>query len=353
MSNTSGHNRSNHDAIEAELRGLKDLLGVAQVVVSSLDLDEVLQNILASAMGVMDMPAGSIALYDVVTSSLELHAHYGLSETFVALECWQVKEGGLTHRILDEGGLFVVEDTASASFFNNPLAMAEGIRSLIAVPLKMQNNIIGILYLDDFQPRRFSESRLSLLSILSSFAAMSIDNARLHKQTRRLACTDGLTGLYNHRQFQLMFRDELRRSVRMEKPLSLIMFDIDDFKQFNDRYGHPTGDKVLWMVASALRESLRGYDLTFRYGGEEFIAILPETDLDKALVAAERTRAAIERETARHLTGIATRGVTASVGVATFPRDGDGEELLNVVDQLLYRAKAFGKNRVYHREEGN
>lgn len=332
---------------DEELQCLREILTVAQVVVSSLDLDEVLQNILCSAMGIMDMPAGSIALYDEEASRLELHAHVGLSEAFVAKSRWLVKPGGLTHRILLEGELFIVEDTQEATFFNNPLAIDEGIRSLLAVPLKIQDKMVGILYLDDFAPRNFSPLRLHMLSILGSFATMSIDNARLHEKTRLLACTDGLTGLYNHRQFILMFGEESSRAARYSKPLSLVMLDVDDFKKFNDTYGHPVGDKVLAAVARTLRESLRGCDHSFRYGGEEFVAILPETGLDQALIVAERIREMVFAESSRTLAGIAPQGVTVSVGVATCPRDGQGEKLLKAVDDQLYRAKREGKNRVY------
>lgn len=338
--------------LEEELRELRSILSVAQVVVSSLELDEVLDNILGSAMAIMEMPAGSIALYDEDRSELELHAHAGLSETFVAKERWKVKPGGLTHHILEEGELFIVEDTAEADFFNNPLALAEGLRSLIAVPLKIQNKIVGVLYVDDFKPRTFPEQRLRPLSILASFASMSIDNARLHERTRQLACTDGLTGLYNHRQFKQIFREEMARTVRYEKPLSLVMFDVDDFKKFNDTYGHPNGDKVLVDVAQILQHALRECDLVFRYGGEEFIAILPETGIEEALVAAERARREIQDRTPDSLGSIAGHGVTVSAGVAAYPRDGgDLDTLLKATDDLLYMAKKHGKNKVYHLPE--
>lgn len=335
--------------IEEELRELKDILTVAQVVVSSIELDEVLQNILLSALAIMEIPAGSIALYDEGTSRLELHAHAGLSDEFISKERWLVKEGGLTHRILDEGELFVVEDTQDADFFNNPLALEEGIRSLIAVPLKIQNKIVGILYVDDFEPRVFPESRLRLLSILGSFASMSIDNARLHEETQKLACTDGLTGLYNHRQFKLMLKEELARASRYEKKLSLMMFDIDDFKKFNDTYGHPNGDKVLMAISEILDRTLRESDVSFRYGGEEFIVMLPETGITPALNVAKRIADLIRTETPRYLRGICAHGVTISAGVATYPRDGNDEsDLIKVVDDMLYRAKELGKDRVCH-----
>jgi len=335
--------------LEKELRGLKNILSVAQVVVSSLDLEEVLDNILGSAMAVMEMPAGSIALYNPNSNTLSLKVHHGLSEAFTSRNRWRVGEGGLTATILHQGSAFAVEDTEAATFFNNPLALAEGIRSLIAVPLKIQNKVIGILYVDDFKSRRFDEVDLRLLSILGSFAAMSIDNARLHEKTRRLASTDGLTGLYNHRQFKRLFSEELLRARRYRKPLGLVMLDVDDFKHFNDTYGHPVGDKVLVAVAEILTETLRDCDFIFRYGGEEFIALLPESDKEASLAAAERCRAGIERESARYLGGASAGGVTVSIGVATFPRDGETfDGLLKVVDDLLYAAKKQGKNKIYH-----
>jgi len=336
-----------------EVRGLKDILSVAQVVVSSLDLDEVLQNILHSAMAITDTPAGTIALYDDSLSQLHLHAHSGLSEKFISHNRWSVKPGGLTHEILDRGEIFVVEDTEQAEFFKNPLAVEEGIRSLIAVPLKFQDKIVGVLYVDDFKPRKFTTKRLELVSVLASFATMSIDNARMHEQTKAMACTDGLTGLYNHRQFKKIFVEEVGRARRYKNSLSIILFDVDDFKKFNDTYGHPNGDIVLQETARLLRELLRDCDLIFRYGGEEFVALLPETKISEALLVAERIRIFIETESKTFLRRITrTHGVTVSVGVASFPADGDEtNSLLKTVDDLMYRAKREGKNKVYCSEK--
>jgi diguanylate cyclase (GGDEF)-like protein len=348
--NDQNLNNSNDALLLEEVRGLKDILQVAQVVVSSLDLDEVLQNILHSAMAIMDIPAGSIALYDDELSHLELRAHAGLSDQFIVQSRWVVKKGGLTHEILEGGELFIVEDTEKTDFFNNPLAIKEGIRSLIAVPLKFHNKIVGVLYVDDFKPRQYPKERLNLLSILASFATMSIDNARMHQRTMALACTDGLTGLYNHRQFKKMFVEEIARANRYKNQLSIILFDVDNFKQFNDTYGHPNGDIVLQEMACLLRELLRDCDLIFRYGGEEFVALLPETNLKEALLVAERIRIFVETESKRFLKLITkTHGVTVSIGVASYPKDGaEPQVLLKTVDDLMYQAKREGKNKVYH-----
>ena len=147
-----------------------------------------------------------------------------------------------------------------------------------------------------------------------------------------------------------MLYEVITRSRRYGKPLSLLMFDVDDFKNFNDTYGHFKGDKALIAVAGILRESMRECDMLFRYGGEEFIVILPETDIHLALNAAERARQAIERKSAEYLKGLSS-GVTVSVGVASYPRDGqDRDSLLHVVDAQLYKAKRGGKNRTYYRK---
>jgi diguanylate cyclase (GGDEF)-like protein len=151
-----------------------------------------------------------------------------------------------------------------------------------------------------------------------------------------------------------MFHEEVVRSARYDKQLSIILFDVDNFKKFNDTYGHPNGDIVLQGLASLLRELLRGCDTIFRYGGEEFVALLPETAFQEALLVAERIRIFIETESPRFLDRITgSHGVTVSVGVATFPHDGNSDTaLLKTVDDLMYVAKRKGKNMVHYRERG-
>jgi len=342
---------SKMEALESQVRGLKDLIEVAKAVVSTLDLDTVLQAILTSAMGFAETPAGSVALYYDSKRELSLHAHAGLTSAFVKTERWTVTPGGLTEQVLKAGEIFFIEDTETTSFFNNPIALNEGIRSLVCVPLVFQSRIMGILYLDDFVPRQFDREKLNLLAILASFAAMAIHNATLHKRTKLMAITDSLTGLHNHRYFKQYFRQEMARAKRYHKPFSIIMMDVDDFKSFNDSFGHANGDNMLRVLGGVLMDTVRGVDVAFRYGGEEFIVLLPETRLEKAILAAERLRAAIQTGTAGKMSGPAGAGVTVSIGVASYPENADKtDELFNIVDSLLYRAKRCGKNKVYHQE---
>jgi len=166
-------------------------------------------------------------------------------------------------------------------------------------------------------------------------------NARLE----RLAVTDGLTGVYNHRRFQEGLAAELLRSTRTGRPVSVLMADVDLFKKVNDAMGHPAGDELLRRLAQVLNSALRGTDLLARYGGEEFAALLPETSKTVAGQVAERMRAAVEAEL--NVDGRWTQKITISVGVATYPDDGKtGEQALIAADEALYVAKHQGRNRV-------
>ncbi len=336
-------------SLQHQIDALRDLIEVARTVVSTLDLDTLLQSIMVSAMHYSDTPAGSVALYDSKKQELSLHAHRGLSAEFVTVERWGVSSGGLTEQILNSGEIFIVSDTENSPFFHNPVAVKEGIRSLICIPLVFQDDIVGILYLDDFIPRDFDRGSLELLSILASFAALAIHNARLHNKTKLMAITDYLTGLYNHRYFQQILTQELGRARRYDKMLSLVILDIDNFKSFNDSFGHAVGDKVLVAMGDIISRFLRKIDYAFRYGGEEFVILLPETSLENAVLAAERLRTKIAEEAVISVPEAGGNSITVSAGVACYPENGTSrEDLFSLMDSYLYKAKSMGKNRVCH-----
>jgi len=340
---------STSEDLRKQIDALRDLIEVAKTVVSTLDLDTLLQAIMVSAMQYAETPAGSVALYDTRNKELSLHVHRGLSSEFIQVERWNVTPGGLTEQILNSGETIIVSDTHNSSFFHNPLAVQEGIRSLICVPLVFQDEIVGILYLDDFVPRNFDRDRLELLAILASFAALAIHNARLHNKTKLMAITDYLTGLHNHRYFQQIFNQELGRARRYQKVMSLIILDVDNFKSFNDRFGHAIGDKVLIAIGDIISRSLRKVDFAFRYGGEEFVIILPETSLEHAVLTADRLRERIAQEAGPSVEEAEGICITVSAGVASYPDDGTNrEDLFALMDNYLYKAKSIGKNVVCH-----
>jgi diguanylate cyclase (GGDEF)-like protein len=195
--------------------------------------------------------------------------------------------------------------------------------------------------------RPFDRTEAELLEYLAGQAVVSIENANLHETVERQAVTDELTGLANVRAFWTILERELERSRRFGSSLGLVMIDIDDFKQVNDRYGHQQGDEVLAHVADVLRRLSRDIDTPARYGGEELAVILPETDLDGATLLAERMREAVEAMQVPAARGGGVLRVTASFGVAAALHAGiEGEALVAAADAALYRAKRAGKNRV-------
>jgi diguanylate cyclase (GGDEF)-like protein len=185
---------------------------------------------------------------------------------------------------------------------------------------------------------------MATLEILVNQATAQLSNAILHEKVQRVAITDGLTGLYNHRYFQERLSHELKRALRQEQPVSLLLLDIDHFKKVNDDYGHPFGDEVLKRISRELSNVARDIDLVARYGGEEFVVILGNAGRRDCKKVAERIRKKVEAlsfdcegETVK---------TTVSLGGATFPEDGKTkEELIRHADQALYHSKHAGRNR--------
>ena len=247
--------------------------------------------------------------------------------------------------------------------------------SALVVPLVVKARAEGYVAVHTAMPREFAESETEVVQIVANQAAVALENADLYKRIERLAITDGLTGLYNHRHFYERLHQECARAQRYNLPLSLLMLDIDDFKKFNDEYGHPLGDQVLRDVADMLQKDVRrNVDIPARYGGEEFVVILPHTaaagaevvgerllrhlsDLEApaslppagagAGVVAERIRHDIEDTLFPGLGGRRGTHMTVSLGVAAFSAQAlTAADLVHNADQAMYMAKRKGKNRV-------
>jgi diguanylate cyclase (GGDEF)-like protein len=208
---------------------------------------------------------------------------------------------------------------------------------------------------DDFISKPFN--KLELLARVKSLLRIKFLNEELKEKVvqlemakeklRQLAITDGLTGLYNYRFFREQLLHELDRARRHNLNVSLVMTDIDYFKHYNDKHGHPAGDVVLRTIATLLRENIRKIDIAARYGGEEFALILVETDKASAKIAAEKIRKIAEDYPFMYAEQQPGGRLTLSMGVATFPEDGDDfESLVSTADKRLYRAKQLGRNRV-------
>jgi two-component system, cell cycle response regulator len=212
------------------------------------------------------------------------------------------------------------------------------------VPLVWQDRGVGALVLAGQRGDFLPAGVLDMLKVIADHAAIAVANAQMYEHMERMATTDGLTGLTNHRTFQEMFDGHIARAERYSRKLSVILTDIDHFKSINDTYGHPVGDKVLKRVAAILQQQARRTDVVARYGGEEFAVLMEETDRSGARIIAERIRKAIEAETFHADSG--SFKATVSLGIATFPEDaGVKAKLTEAADQALYAAKREGRNR--------
>ena len=243
------------------------------------------------------------------------------------------------------GGRLVVDGKEIASE-GDP---GDGERSLV-IPLGNEGRESGILYLTP-KGNDFSDEARELAHWLGSQASVALENARLHRLVERQANTDGLTELPNRRHFEEALEGEISRAERFGGSLALILADLDDFKQVNDRYGHQAGDDVLQTFADILRATVREIDLPSRYGGEEFAVLLPQTDLEGAQRLAERLcKALAARPMPAHPGSLVA--VTASFGVAAFPDSPTPAALFAAADEALYRAKRAGKNCVVVADAG-
>jgi diguanylate cyclase (GGDEF)-like protein len=211
-----------------------------------------------------------------------------------------------------------------------------------------EGKIIGLLNAESPEVNAFGERDERVFSILAASTALALVNADLHKRMEKLTVEDELTGLYNFRYFRARLEDEKRRAVRYGQPLSLIMVDIDWFKQLNDCFGHEIGNSALRRLGTVIESCVRDVDILARYGGEEFMIILPQTGGAEAFTIGERIRRAVEEtDFSPEPNGRPIR-LTVSVGVSCFPENGLPEEnLVEAVDRALYQAKGSGKNTVW------
>jgi diguanylate cyclase (GGDEF)-like protein len=234
-------------------------------------------------------------------------------------------------------------DVSKAPVFDRATRL-RGLGSLKVIPLRTAQQVLGTVVLGAARSGAYGRDAVRQLEVVAMQAADSIYRARLFEQTERLATTDGLTGLTNHRAFQGRLDEHLAQAQRYGKKLSLILCDIDHFKAVNDVHGHPTGDLVLKGVARTLAKEARSTDVVARYGGEEFAVVMPETDAEGALAIAERIRDRVGRLALDSEKGQVR--VTMSLGIATFPDDaGRKADLVERADGCLYHAKRSGRNR--------
>jgi two-component system cell cycle response regulator len=331
--------QDSRDELKRNLTRLGDTLS------STHDLKKMLAVILETAMVTIRAEAGALMLFSGSRDELYLKVGRGLDGRLSSASVRVSVGEGVAGRVAQTGegvhGHVGPDGTDELK-----LAKSEPrADSVIAVPLKSQGRVIGVLNLyDRVDADEFDDNDLATIRSFANQATVAIDNVLLHQEAQRLSITDGLTGLWNYRYFQMNFDKEIERASRFQRPLALLIFDLDKFKQVNDVYGHQRGDSVLIELATRVKGAIREVDTLARYGGEEFVLILPETDLDGATLAAGKICEIVRQRSFGSANEVPIK-VTVSVGIAVYPEHGrSGASLVGSADAALYAAKEAGRD---------
>jgi diguanylate cyclase (GGDEF)-like protein len=299
------------------------------------------------AAELMQAERGSLLVVDTLTGKLKIKAAVGAVRDIAEAS----EPGGRVARtILERGAPMVVADVSKTGLPANVSERHYKTDSFLSAPITLGGRNIAIInFTDKATGAPFDRADLDLLQEISPQIAVAVDRALLKEKAgefQQLSVTDALTGLLNRRYIEERLVEEVKRSNRHGYPMSFILLDVDNFKSYNDTYGHPAGDEALKIVAAILRDTLRGADVAARFGGEEFSILLPQTTIDEAVAIAERIRANVEAAK------FPCRKVTVSLGVATCTSElctTDG--IVNAADKALYAAKHAGRNNVRVAEE--
>jgi diguanylate cyclase (GGDEF)-like protein len=313
---------------------------------------KLLRMLLDKSAELLKAEQGSLLLLDHETDALLLEAKMGISEGVT--EKLRIGRGeGIAGKVVELGEPLLVENLENDPRIKQKNRQHYKTRSFVSVPLKIEDRIIGVLnFSDKTSGEAFNEEDLNLVQSFASQAAIVMERNGFYKKTeelKKLTITDHLTGLLNRRYLHERLKDEIARSRRHGHHLCLLMLDLDGFKIFNDRFGHLFGDQILVGIAETLLNTVRSMDVVARYGGDEFMIILPETVEPLAVEIAERLRNTVSHQgmPPQEAADMGLPLLSASIGIACYPEHGETVELLiENVDKTLYRAKNMGKNRI-------
>jgi diguanylate cyclase (GGDEF)-like protein len=328
---------------------LEDLLVFHQLtrsLTSSFELDTILRTILEHMEQTVDADLWTLLMLDETAQEL----HYALASggEHAALRDLRVKMGeGVAGWVAQHGETLIVPEAVDDPRLNQEQTGApRKVRSVIAMPLRGRKGTYGVIEIFNPRPGQMTDYTIAFLHILADHAAIAIENARHVTRIQQLTITDDTTGLYNVRHLYDVLSRELARSSELGQPVSLAFLDLDRFKLVNDAHGHLVGSELLARAGQRLRELSRKQDLCFRYGGDEFVILMPGTGMKAALVQAAEMHGAL-METHFPMKNGLTLQVSASVGLATAPVDGATvHAVIGAADTRMYAVKNNGRGRV-------
>jgi len=321
---------------------------IGQALTSTFDMNEVISLIMKNMTKLFELENWSLLLVDNVSG--ELYFEVAIDNENKNINGLRFKsEEGIAGWVLKEKKTLIIEDVSQDDRFTGHVDKLTSFKtkSIVAVPLNFRDKTIGVLELVNCKdPKQIKGTQLKLLTLLADFAAIAISNARHYQYINQLTITDDLTGLHNARHLHYILDEEIPRSVKNKQPLTLIFIDIDHLKQINDAHGHLAGSEVISEFGQAIKSILRPGDFGARYGGDEFVVILPETSKTKAIEIANLLRNHINE---KHFLGSMHLDlrITASFGVATYPEDaGSKDAIIKMADDMMYNVKQSTRNGI-------
>ncbi|MGB3341553.1 MAG: GAF domain-containing protein [bacterium] len=327
LNNTELYKKITREAQEMAL-----LYEISQSFMSTLDFDKLLTNILQRLKDTLGYLNLAIMLVDEEKQELFVRSYINYPEYTKKMR-FKIGRDGITGHVAQTKKMYYSPDLSKDPHY---IVGAEKAKSELCFPLMLGEKVIGVLDVESPELNGFTEDDMRLVSAASAQIAVALYNAQLFEQTKALSLTDPLTALPNRRSFDMFIDAEIRRAGRYHRSFSVLMIDFDNFKKYNDAFGHPAGDKILRKYSNLMKSAIRDVDLLGRHGGDEFIAVLPETDSTFALEVAERMRKTIAAQ------AIEPR-ITLSIGIAAFPQDGDNKNtLVEIADNACYEAKQLG-----------
>ena len=337
--------RKEKEDLDKTLQNLSLLYSIGKAMNYISDLKNLLQFILSQAIDLTHAEKGSLMLYDLETDQLNIRVLAGMEDTAFQekvnnneIPCRSFKPGeGIAGRVYMTAKPLVVNNINEDDVFID--SEKSYVRSIACIPMIVYNEVIGVINVTNKQHgKEFTDEDVEMLKAVADQAAVAINKAQLWD----MAVTDSLTGLYVRRYFMVKLQEELHRAERYNNILSVVMADLDQFKNINDTYGHDAGDRVLEAIGKFLQQNIRDVDVVARYGGEEFVVMIPEAAKDAAHSLSERLRKNLAEMKFENLPPI-----TVSLGIATYPFDGrSAEDLIKKADAAMYAAKRAGRNKV-------
>jgi diguanylate cyclase (GGDEF)-like protein len=331
--------------LDKTIQNLSLLYSIGKAMNYISDLKNLLQFILSQAIEVTSAEKGSLMLYDLETDQLNIRVLAGMEDAAFQekvnnneIECRSFKPGeGIAGRVYMTAKPIVVNNIEDDDVFID--SEKSYVRSIVCIPMIVYSDVIGVINVTNKRHGKdFTDEDVEMLKAVADQAAVAINKAQLWD----MAVTDSLTGLYVRRYFMVKLQEELLRAQRYNNILSVVMADLDRFKNINDTYGHDAGDRVLRAIGKFLQQNVRDVDVVARYGGEEFVIMIPEAANDAAHILSERLRKNLAEMKFEDFPP-----VTISLGIATFPHDGtDPEDLIRKADAAMYAAKRAGRDQV-------